>query len=252
MRRPAGRRACQQTPTAFSRSRSHQPLGGSFGRPHSHNQCGRTLGAGQPSPCAVQGALIPAGLGHVLGVLDRCGVEAARQRLFGQDGDHLRAALQRLVNGATVGDLQQPAALFRGEVAVQHDLPGEPVRGLQAAAAVLQALPAGAAAVIEGWALDGFADCLAREAWRLRLLALVHHPLAVETGLTPEESRRFAALEARLLPLTRGVLCPSPPSAAAVIAYGVPVGLGVGVGAGVGDGAGVGVGVVTSTGGGVK
>jgi glycosyltransferase involved in cell wall biosynthesis len=114
-------------------------------------------------------------------------------------------------------------ALGRGVTV--HELPGRfpeaDATARRAAAAVLAALPAGAAAVIEGWALDGFADCFAKETKRLRLLVLVHHPLAVETGLGEEESRRFAALEARLLPLARGVLCPSARSAAAVRAYGV-------------------------------
>jgi glycosyltransferase involved in cell wall biosynthesis len=90
-----------------------------------------------------------------------------------------------------------------------------------AAAEALATLPTGAAAVIDGLALSGFADCLADEARRLRLLALVHHPLALETGLDAASRHRFAALEARLLPLFASIICPSRHTAAAVEAYGV-------------------------------
>ena len=91
-----------------------------------------------------------------------------------------------------------------------------------AASAALAALPDGAAVVIDGLALLGFADCLERAAQRLSLIAFVHHPLADETGLGEREQKRIAALEARLLRLVRGVLCPSESTARLVAAYGVP------------------------------
>ena len=90
------------------------------------------------------------------------------------------------------------------------------------AAALLARLPDGAAAVIDGLALLAFADCLASERTRLKLVALVHHPLAVETGLDAEGRARLAGLEARLLSRLRGVLCPSAATAWAVENYGVP------------------------------
>ena len=90
-----------------------------------------------------------------------------------------------------------------------------------AAAQALGRLPDGGAAVIDGLALPAFADCLAREAPRLRLIGFIHHPLSLETGLSAVEERRYAALEARLWPLLRGVLCPSAHTARAVIASGV-------------------------------
>ena len=89
------------------------------------------------------------------------------------------------------------------------------------AAEALAALPDGAAAVIDGLALAGFRDCLPDEATRLKLLALVHHPLRDETGLSEAAAQDFAALEARLLPLVTGVICPSARTAAALAAYGV-------------------------------
>jgi glycosyltransferase involved in cell wall biosynthesis len=92
-----------------------------------------------------------------------------------------------------------------------------------AAAALLTALPDSAVAVIDGLALPAFAECLTAEtAARLRLMGFVHHTLALETGLNSAESQRYAALEQRLLPRLRGVLCPSAVTAWAVEEYGVP------------------------------
>jgi glycosyltransferase involved in cell wall biosynthesis len=87
--------------------------------------------------------------------------------------------------------------------------------------AVLGRLRDGSVAVIDGLALAGFAGSLARQAQRLRLLALVHHPLADETGIGADAAARFAALERALLPRCAGVICPSAVTAASVAAYGV-------------------------------
>ncbi|GGF32316.1 glycosyl transferase [Aliidongia dinghuensis] len=90
------------------------------------------------------------------------------------------------------------------------------------AAAVLAALPDGALVCIDGLALAAFEEALPAAARRLAIVVLVHHALALETGLAPKDADRYAALERTLLPLCRGVLCPSPRSAADVTAYGVP------------------------------
>lgn len=91
-----------------------------------------------------------------------------------------------------------------------------------ASARALAALPAGSTAVIDGLALPGFDECLEPEAQRLCVIGMIHHPLSLETGLAPDEARRYAALEARLWPLMGGILCPSADTARAVIAAGVP------------------------------
>jgi glycosyltransferase involved in cell wall biosynthesis len=90
-----------------------------------------------------------------------------------------------------------------------------------ALAASLAGLPDGTPAVIDGLALAAAEACLAHAAARLRLVAFVHHPLALETGLPQAEAQRYAALERRLLPLFRGVICPSPRTAVEMAAYGV-------------------------------
>ena len=90
-----------------------------------------------------------------------------------------------------------------------------------ACATALAALPRGAHAVIDGLALAGFTDCLAREVKRLRLVVWVHHPLADETGLAAADRARFHAIESQLLPMVAGVICPSRCTADAVARYGV-------------------------------
>lgn len=90
-----------------------------------------------------------------------------------------------------------------------------------AAATALAGLAHGDTAVIDGLALPAFADCLAGQARRLRLVGFIHHPLSHETGLTADAARACAALEARLWPLLRGVICPSAYTARAVVAGGV-------------------------------
>ena len=90
-----------------------------------------------------------------------------------------------------------------------------------ACAAAFAALPDGAAAVIDGLALPGAETCLAAAARRLRVIGFIHHPLALETGLSAADEARFAALEARLFPLLGGVICPSTETARAVARYGL-------------------------------
>jgi glycosyltransferase involved in cell wall biosynthesis len=87
--------------------------------------------------------------------------------------------------------------------------------------AALDRLPDAAVAVVDGLALAGFAQCLRRHARRLRIVGFVHHPLALETGLGHAEAARYAALEARLWPLLRGVICPSAATARAIETAGV-------------------------------
>jgi glycosyltransferase involved in cell wall biosynthesis len=90
-----------------------------------------------------------------------------------------------------------------------------------ACATALARLPDGARAIIDGLGLAGFADCLAHEAARLRLIVWVHHPLADETGLSADDHARFRAVESKLLPLFIGAICPSQCTADAVARYGV-------------------------------
>jgi len=122
---------------------------------------------------------------------------------------------RRLVDGLRARGIDVAVGQLAGRFPDADDIARE------AAAAALAALPDGAVAVIDGLALAGFRDCLLGEAHRLRLLAIVHHPLPDETGITETQARDFAALEAALLPRVAGVICPSNKTAAAGAAYGV-------------------------------
>jgi len=88
-------------------------------------------------------------------------------------------------------------------------------------AAEFAAIPDGTTTVIDGLALPAVEKVVATEARRLHLVALVHHPLAAETGLSKAAAERTARFEAAMLPRFRGVLCPSRETAAAVRRYGV-------------------------------
>jgi len=92
-----------------------------------------------------------------------------------------------------------------------------------AVAASLAALPDNALVMIDGLALGTLAGLARREMDRLRLVALVHHPLALETGLSPMMATTFAAEERDALACVRAVIVTSQTTAAIVEgAFGVP------------------------------
>lgn len=86
-----------------------------------------------------------------------------------------------------------------GHPVAVHELPGPypfpDEEAIRAAEAALDGLPDGAVAVLDGLALPGVAGAIGRAGRRLRLLALVHHPLSLETGLGPEEAARLERVE---------------------------------------------------------
>jgi len=63
--------------------------------------------------------------------------------------------------------------------------------------------------MIDGLALGAMPEVLARHCSRLRLIALVHHPLALETGLAPHIATQLAESEQRALRLVRHVIVTS-------------------------------------------
>ncbi len=94
---------------------------------------------------------------------------------------------------------------------------------LREARAMFAGLAAGSVVVIDGLALPGLDRLLADEARRLALVALVHHPVALETGLDPLEAERFAALERRALSYAQRVITTSQWTARTLAADGVPI-----------------------------
>jgi glycosyltransferase involved in cell wall biosynthesis len=87
----------------------------------------------------------------------------------------------------------------------------------------LAALPDDALVMIDGLALGVLSGLARREAQRLRLVALVHHPLALETSLPDGAAVSFAASERDALASCRAVIVTSQTTAAIVEhAFGVP------------------------------
>jgi glycosyltransferase involved in cell wall biosynthesis len=134
-------------------------------------------------------------------------------RIAETTGDHIYA--RHLVGGLRA----------RGHDVVLHELPGRfPNADDEARRACGRALANvrdGEAAIVDGIALAGCRDCFTREGLRLQPLVVFHHPLPDETGIDAAAAESFRALEARLLPLACGIICPSRRTADAVAAYGV-------------------------------
>ncbi len=86
----------------------------------------------------------------------------------------------------------------------------------------LAELADGTTTVIDGLALPDLEQAVLAHWRRLRLVALVHHPLAEETGVSRAAADRLMRLEAAAFQRFRGVVCPSPRTAAAVAAHGIP------------------------------
>jgi glycosyltransferase involved in cell wall biosynthesis len=87
----------------------------------------------------------------------------------------------------------------------------------------LAAVPDDSLVMIDGLALGVLSGLARREAQRLRLVGLVHHPLALETGLDPDQAGIMAASERDALACCRAVIVTSETTAAIVeAAFGVP------------------------------
>ncbi|HMM89146.1 glycosyltransferase family 4 protein [Bradyrhizobium sp.] len=92
-----------------------------------------------------------------------------------------------------------------------------------AARALLAAIPAGRPIVLDGLALGVLPDIAAELASRHPLVALVHHPLALESGLTTERADALRRSERAALAEVREVVVTSPATAKLVASdYGVP------------------------------
>ena len=96
---------------------------------------------------------------------------------------------------------------------------------LRRAAAVLSGIPDGRQVVIDGLALGGMPGIVEQESTRLRLIALIHHPLALETGLAQEVAAALYTAERRALSAVDGIIVTSRTTARALSDYDVPAGL---------------------------
>lgn len=93
---------------------------------------------------------------------------------------------------------------------------------LQGARSVLAGLPEGALVMIDGLAFGAMPGVAEAEATRLKLVGLVHHPLALETGLEDHRVLEFRHGERRSLATTRAVVVTSAATKNLLQEYGVP------------------------------
>ncbi|HEY6507931.1 MAG TPA: hypothetical protein VIY56_07945, partial [Vicinamibacterales bacterium] len=98
-------------------------------------------------------------------------------------------------------------------------------------------LPDQAMVLVDGLAFGVLADEAERHASRLRFVALVHHPLAEETGLDAVDAAALAASERRALAAARLAIVTSGATAEGLSRYGVSPGHVVVVGPGTDRGA---------------
>jgi glycosyltransferase involved in cell wall biosynthesis len=99
-------------------------------------------------------------------------------------------------------------------------LPTAPER--QHAARVLANLPARSTVIVDGLALGALPAEVEREAGRLRFVALVHHPLALETGLDESVQRALRDSERRALAFVKRVVVTSRATERTLGDYAVP------------------------------
>jgi glycosyltransferase involved in cell wall biosynthesis len=107
------------------------------------------------------------------------------------------------------------------EVAGAWPTPGE--SGRRALDEVLADLPDGTTVLGDGLVLNGLPDVVLPHAERLRLVALVHLPLADETDLDEVEAKRRGEAESGTLALCRAVVVTGTWTVARVRALGVPL-----------------------------
>ncbi len=86
--------------------------------------------------------------------------------------------------------------------ALDASFPAPTPAALRAARATFAGLADGRVVVIDGLALPGLDRVLADEARRLKLVALVHHPVALETGLDPHRGRALRRARAQRADVT--------------------------------------------------
>lgn len=85
----------------------------------------------------------------------------------------------------------------------------------------LAALPDRMLVLADGLAFGALPEEAEAERDRLRFIALVHHPLALEHGLDADTAARLVESEARALAATRGVIVTSPATVDSLASYGV-------------------------------
>jgi glycosyltransferase involved in cell wall biosynthesis len=105
--------------------------------------------------------------------------------------------------------------------ALDGSFPVPAAAALEQADAVFSRIPDDGLVMVDGLALGAMPEVVARHSARVRLVALVHHPLAAETGLSAEIAKRLEQSERASLREARHVVVTSDATASALAPYGV-------------------------------
>lgn len=128
--------------------------------------------------------------------------------------------------GGYVYDARMVAALRQqgwrvDVVGLDGRFPAPDARARQSMSVALAALPDGARVLIDGLAMGGLPEQVEPHADRLKILALVHHALADETGLDDSRHQAFMGSETRALAAARRVIVTSAHTARGLSRFGV-------------------------------
>ncbi|HEY6457472.1 MAG TPA: glycosyltransferase family 4 protein [Steroidobacteraceae bacterium] len=104
---------------------------------------------------------------------------------------------------------------------LEGSFPHPTAAALEHAQAIFARLPDQALVLVDGLALGAMPHVVHPHAQRLRLLALIHHPLAAESGLAPQQALDLARSESLALQAMRRVLVTSHATQRVLLAYGV-------------------------------
>jgi glycosyltransferase involved in cell wall biosynthesis len=107
-------------------------------------------------------------------------------------------------------------------IELDDSFPWPDVAALQRAEARIARVADGSTVVVDGLAFGALPMLAARHAARLRWVALVHHPLALEGGLDATERQQLFDSERRALASAQAVIVTSVATARALADYGVP------------------------------
>ena len=101
------------------------------------------------------------------------------------------------------------AGRLAGTIRIDGPFPAGDANALVATERALAAVPDGDTLVVDGLAYTALTPAIANHSNRLRVAALVHHPLGDETGLSPADRDRWLGREATALSLSDRVLVTS-------------------------------------------
>ncbi len=94
-------------------------------------------------------------------------------------------------------------------LALSPRFPFPDAHDLEAADATFASLPDGAVVLVDGLAFGAMEEIALRHGSRLRFIALCHHPLALESGLSDADCDRFLLSEAAALSVARAIVVTS-------------------------------------------